>query len=448
MLGYQATLAQTRGVTITGNCYLEGQTNHSGIKVLFTAVSPSAVTTEVFTTSTGAFVAGLAEGIYQVEYSKEGYWPRTLPGAISFFANTVLADITLSAGLTGTLEVTGSQSGIWESGYLIKAMDNITIPEGDTLIIQPGVTVRFMGNFAFEIQGTLLAAGSVGDSIVFTSGQPVPALSDWQYLHFYGSASSGSILAYTKVEYANNGIYCESNAAPLIANCQILNNNSYGIFCNYSSPTIQNNTCYNNNYGIYCYNGSSPNIQYNTCNKNSIGIYCIYSSSPNILNNTCNNNNYYGIYSESSSPTIQNNICNNNYMGIHCYFSSPTVQSNIINNNTIGIDCDTSSPTIQNNTCNDNEIGIYSYNYSSPTIQNNTICQSGDAGIRSENASAPSIINNILVGNQRGVYLNSAPQTLTYNLFYENVTLSEGSAIPATFGQIVTQNTNGLIIPR
>ncbi|HPE58637.1 MAG TPA: hypothetical protein PK904_19685 [Bacteroidales bacterium] len=67
-----ALQAQNRAVTVDGLCFLEGQTNHSGIKVLFTAVSPSAVTTEVFTDFGGAFTAGLAEGIYTVQYSKEG----------------------------------------------------------------------------------------------------------------------------------------------------------------------------------------------------------------------------------------------------------------------------------------------------------------------------------------------------------------------------------------
>jgi PKD repeat protein len=421
MLGYQTTLAQTRGVTITGNCYLEGQTNHSGIKVLFTAVSPSAVTTEVFTAIDGAFVAGLAEGIYTVEYSKTGYWPFTFPGNISFFANSTLDDVTLIPGLIGIMEVFGPQSGIWESGYLVKAMANITVPVGDTLIIEPGVTIKFMGNFAFEIRGTLLAAGSIGDSIVFTSGQPVPTANDWQHIKFLYNTSSGSILAFTKVEYSNYGIDCVSGAAPMIANSRISNYSQSGISCSYSSPTIQNNTISNNSIGY--------------------GIYC-YSSSPTIQNNTIQNN-LRGILNQYSSPTIQNNIIkNSNYDGIVCQYSNSVINHNIIENNGNGITCYDNSPTIENNTIrNNNEIGI-ACNNSSPTIQNNNICHNG-SGIYTEAGSSPAIYNNILMGNYRGVSLYSAPQSLNYNLFYENTTLSEGSAVPAAFGQVVTQNANG-----
>ena len=419
-----ALQAQHRAATVDGLCFLEGQTNHSGIKVLFTAVSPSAVTTEVFTDFGGAFTAGLAEGIYTVEYSKSGYVTQTLPGTFSFFVNTTLDDITLQPGFSGTLEVSGPQSGTWESNYLVKAMGNLTVAAGDTLIIEPGVTVQFMGFYKLEIFGTLLATGAEGDSIVFTSGHPTPVPNDWQTIHFQNASSSGSIVSNAKVQYGQTGIYCQSNASPMIINCLIQFNTGYGISCfGVSSPTIQNNTISNNNSsGIYC-SFSSPTIQNNNIsNSNGNGIYC-FSSSPNIQNNIFSNNNSSGIYViYDSSPNIQNNYIKNNFRGI---LYSSNLLSNIISNLII----------------NNDQEGIYCS--SSAIIQKNTICQNNVAGLRTDSNSNPDVYNNIFVGNTRGVQLFGAPSTLTNNLFWDNTTLSEGSAVPASFGEIVTQNANG-----
>ncbi|HRW96257.1 MAG TPA: right-handed parallel beta-helix repeat-containing protein, partial [Bacteroidales bacterium] len=272
--------AQQRAVSVSGFCYLEGQTDHSGSKVLFTAVSPSAVTDSVFTAFDGAFTAGLNEGIYTIEYSKTGYVTQTLPGTWSFFENDTLPDVTLLEGFSGTLEVSGPQSGVWESGYLVKAMGDLTVAAGDTLLIEPGVTVQFMGYYKLEVFGTLLAAGAEEDSIVFTSGQPFPAPDDWQTIYFQNATSSGSVVSYASIQYGQYGIYCKNSSSPTIQQNQISYNNDYGIYCYSSSPTIQQNQIsYNNDDGIYCYS-SSPTIQQNQISyNNDYGIYC-YSSSP------------------------------------------------------------------------------------------------------------------------------------------------------------------------
>ena len=477
MLGYQTTLAQTRGVTITGNCYLEGQTNHSGVKVLFTAVSPSAVTTEVFTTNDGAFVAGLSEGIYTVEYSKDGYLPYSFPGNVSFFVNTTMDDVTLLLG--GFLEVSGPQSGIWPSGYLIKVLDNISVGVGETLIIEPGVIVKFMGHFSLKVYGTLLATGNEGDSIVFTSGQSVPAPNDWQYVIFSGTSSSGNIMAYAVVQYGFNGIYCDNNIGCIITHCRISDSYTNGIVCsgNSSLTITESKITYNNFYsiddrdgGIRCFSSSTPTIQNNiishnhgngvseggnsTIQNNSIcfnmydGINC-YGASATIQNNIINNNSRNGIYCKQGSPAILNNqISDNNNFGIYCFDCSSIIENNnITNNNSVGIYCERYSfPIIQSNSISNNyshgivcqKNGLYP---SSPTIGANTICYNSGSGVFTTLGCVPSISNNLFNGNMNGINLATLPSTLDHNLFYENNSLYSG-IIPESFGQIVTQNAN------
>ena len=374
---FLSTQALWATISVDGFCYLENATDYSGTKVLFNAVSASAVTDSTFTNTDGSFLIGIEEGIYTVHYSHDGWQPYTIPGEIPLFLDTTLADVTLSSGLV--IEVSGPQSGIWSSYNLYQVIGDISVANGDSLIIEPGVTVKFMDYYSFTIYGKLFAAGTENDTILFSSGQPSTNPGDWNQIKFESGSDSNSIISYSKIEYAKYGIHCR----------------------NYSSPSISNNTIsYNNNNGIYCHS-SSTTISNNTiCNNNSSGIFC-YSSSATISNNT---------------------ISNNNSSGIYCNFSDPTISSNTISNN--------------------NEYGIHCCNYSSPSISNNTISNSTD-GIRCISPSSPTILNNIIYDNLTGINAGSSPSALEYNLFRLNNTAGTGSGIPSYFGQIVMVNANG-----
>ena len=56
----------------------------------------------------------------------------------------------------------GNVSGTWNlagSPYLIQG--DITIPNGSTLTINPGVTINFQGHYKFMVAGRILAIGTV-----------------------------------------------------------------------------------------------------------------------------------------------------------------------------------------------------------------------------------------------------------------------------------------------
>ncbi|MDP8287163.1 MAG: hypothetical protein RAP03_10815, partial [Candidatus Electryonea clarkiae] len=142
----QSSFADYRSVTIDGFCYLEDAADHSGTKVLFFAVSASASTDSTYTNADGSFLMGLTEGIYTVHYSHEGWQPYTIPTELEFFADSTLATVTLSAGLVE--EVTGPQSGIWTSDYTYQVIGDISVNNGDSLFIEPGVTVKFMDYYS------------------------------------------------------------------------------------------------------------------------------------------------------------------------------------------------------------------------------------------------------------------------------------------------------------
>lgn len=69
--------------------------------------------------------------------------------------------ITLIAGLYSQTNVSGNQSGIWtsaDSPYSV--IGNITVPPGEILTIEAGVTVSFQGHYKITVLGTLNAQGT------------------------------------------------------------------------------------------------------------------------------------------------------------------------------------------------------------------------------------------------------------------------------------------------
>jgi fibronectin type 3 domain-containing protein len=130
--------------------------------------------------------------------------------------------------------VSGNVKGTWtkvNSPYYVA--DQITVQSGDTLIIEPGVQIRFQGHYMFIVNGLLKAIGTATDSILFTRDLPIEG-NKWWGLRFI-NASDSCKLQYCIIEYGKasgrlgwpetkgGGIYCE-NSFPAIQNCTIRNN--------------------------------------------------------------------------------------------------------------------------------------------------------------------------------------------------------------------------------
>ena len=72
-------------VTVDGYAYLENQTDHSGVKVLFTRTAPSSLLDSTTTATDGSYSIDLEDGIYNVAYSKDGNFSDSLTNQ-SFYA--------------------------------------------------------------------------------------------------------------------------------------------------------------------------------------------------------------------------------------------------------------------------------------------------------------------------------------------------------------------------
>ena len=246
------------------------------------------------------------------------------------------------------IEISGPQSGVWPAGNTYHVIGDISVPFGDTLIIEPRVTIEFMDYYSFNISGSLFAVGTEADPIFFTSGQPNINPGDWNEIKFEETSNDNSMISYACIEYANVGIHCYESF-PLICNNTINNNDEMGIRCIDSYPIINNNIISNNNdIGILCYS-SSPTISNNTITNNTYGIDC-YGSSPPISKNTIINNSFGINCYNISSPAISNNTISNNVNGIDCRISSfPSIVNNILYENAYGINAETTPSSLEFN---------------------------------------------------------------------------------------------------
>ena len=335
-----------QGSAACGYCFLQGLTTYEDIKVLFQSASPTAVTDSTFTNAQGYYYIQLESGIYNVILSHEGYYEEQIPNVFISGSPVELEDITLEKiGILISGAISGSLLG--DTTYIVT--DDISVNNGDTLIIEEGTDFLFNGNYEYNINGYLSAVGTEEDSIRFA---PIVPDSAWGGISFNSSSDNTSILEYCSIRGTNYcGIKCELSS-PTISHCSISNNysmsNTGGIFLFQSVATIVNCSITDNysNFGgggILIMNNSEPHISYSSINENSAdswggGIYCSNSNpiiEKCVLSGNASNNQGGGIYFDNSDPTIMScTITGNSAVsdggGIYCNASDLTVLNTII----------------------------------------------------------------------------------------------------------------------
>ena len=372
----------------------------------------------------------------------------------------------------------GNVSGTWTlagSPYLING--SIQIPNGQTLTIEPGVTVNFQGSYKLYVQGRILAIGTVGDTITFTASDTTTG---WKGIRFDNTPTTNdsSKFFYCKVQYGrvndtdyNGGAFYFNNfSKTIISYCSIsfnyASNYGGGIYCFNSNPIIINNSIYNNSNlydggGIYCDNSSPILNNNNIFNNRAVyggGIYCdggnLIISNNIILNNYAYSdfsNGCYGggIYCTGCVAKITNNTMSNNFSysggGIYCSSGEYEIINNRISNNSGrfggGVSCSgysliISNNTISNNTasyygggiyCSANEITVISNNI----VFNNTALYGGGITFSSSNSElSNNTISNNSASNGGALYFqyNSDP-SLKNNNIWGNTASTSGMQI-------------------
>lgn len=143
----------------------------------------------------------------------------------------------------------------------------VAVPAGSRLAVAPGTRVGFAPGAGLHVTGRILASGTRGNEIVFTSLEKTEP-SSWEEILI--EHADGSRFDHCVVEYATWGIHSHfTNLA--VADCRFANN--YGGMRFRSGPvTVSGGRFENNTIGIRSYRGNAT-IEGNQITGNETGIF-------------------------------------------------------------------------------------------------------------------------------------------------------------------------------
>ncbi len=231
-----------------------------------------------------------------------------------------------------------SSNTVWSGVDSIRVTGDITVNNGITLTINPGIKVSFQGHYYLKVNGRLLAVGNSSNLITFTNNDHTTG---WNRIIFDNTPATNdsSKIVYCTLEYGKTtgtsmnarggAIFVYAFSKLLISNCTFQNNTATvpggaggAIYISAVSLINLSNCVFKNNTATM---GGAIRIDSNAILKNLL-----------IYNNTATIGQYGGgIYLSTSNPTILNcSVVNNTNCGIRCSSnSSPIIRNTIIYGN-------------------------------------------------------------------------------------------------------------------
>lgn len=277
-----------------------------------------------------------------------------------------------------------SEDATWKG--VVEVTGEVVVDVGASLVILPGSTIRFAARDGEEepkarliVRGRLVALGTPGGPVLFTSAASDPKAGDWGGILFDKANDRVSRLLHCRIEYARDaviaglstismeettitssrvgftsvqkingglfkcritenrvGLYFNESSGVIVENCEISGNSEKGVFCtNASSPIIRNcEILSNNDSGIHCTMGSSPLLERNLIRGNKQGVRLELNSRPMVARNELRDNGT-AIWAEKKVfPDISRNIITANGVGIYLNFSAyPVIRGNAVYGN-------------------------------------------------------------------------------------------------------------------
>lgn len=306
------------------------------------------------------------------------------------------------------------------SPYLVT--HHILVPEGIMLTIEPGVMLRFDGNYYIRVEGTFIADGTEERRIIFTSNKQNPQPGDWDKIRFMDTSTdwngvSGSVIRYSTFEYSggggqpSNATIAAEGASPLIENNEVFQFETAFIWTTRSNSIIRYNIVQG---GVILQGGGAG--------------YIIAVSDGNglIVNNTISNNNggngqFTGIACDNAASIIENNLVENNSgKGVSGSCSSIIRNNTIINNARGGMHVWGGAIITDNIVSGNGQIGIELQGDNNTELFGNTISGS-DIGVDISNNPIGRFERNTIINNRNGIrILGNSRANLHNNNIYNN----------------------------
>jgi len=317
-------------------------------------------------------------------------------------------------------------------------VQNVTVPKTLTLTINPGVQVLFELNTSLLVSGTLIAAGTQADSILF-----LPEDGDWNGIQFLSSTTkfdehlnyvAGSILSFARIENAAFSVVLQDNAGVLIESCK-LSNASFGIYIKDAmNNVVRNCAIVNNDFGVFM--ASSYRARNNIFSNNRVsenlyvGIFVNNSSGMIVKNKFSGNyisNNLVGLYLGNDGPgdagynLVSGNVFNHNDFGVRLFQDTSIVERNYIINSAV--------------------TGIQIVGAKHSAVRHNLIASNDLYGLAiDEGAQENYISGNSIEHNRNGVYFGRGKSgESVHNQFYANA-IHHNSDTALVFRSLPQQN--------
>ncbi len=212
--------------------------------------------------------------------------------------------VTPCASVSGTV----AMDTTWLRNCTYIMVGNVTVPEGVTLTIEPGVSVLAAGYYSLQIAGVLHAEGTITERIIFTRQNPNVLWRGIQFISGTGNQTT-STLSYATIRGADYAIDVTGGKNIPSVSHSIIENNGYGVYSASGYSTIPMSISYSriagNSTGIWLRitGGGSLSVTYNTITNNSIGIDGVYSfTSFQVHNNNLYGNSSYNIKGANVIP--------------------------------------------------------------------------------------------------------------------------------------------------
>ena len=227
-----------------------------------------------------------------------------------------------------------------EGAYQV--IGDITVPQGQTWVIDPGAELIFMSDYTFTVNGALQVNGTNDQRVIMRSENQ--GTGDWPGIEITALSDGTSVIDNAIIQNAEIAITVSGTNAD-IRSCDIIQYSRRGIiYQDNADGTISDNLIdpqnesLNDARGITLEN-ASPTIQGNRVQGNRMGFFINLDSSPLINERNIITGNEYGLYVTSSSvlsdvdpsPIVTGNDIYDNYNQGHeynyytTYFIDPSI---------------------------------------------------------------------------------------------------------------------------
>lgn len=258
---------------------------------------------------------------------------RALLLAALFLSGGVLsaaAETRVGGKLVGNLRWTKS-----ESPYVV--IEDLEIPVGSSLTLEPGVVVRFKANLADQkglrpfdmelvVRGLLTTQGGDGDSVYFTSDAVDVNRGDWWGI-IVPDAGGRVVMDRTVVEFANQGLYVSGGDAQ-VTRSQFRSCNLAGLQFQGGTGRISRNIVTDvgnmggTGKGIYLIETTKVAVDANLVIGNQCGLSLERQSNARVTNNLFSLCKTYGVIIGDSNPELVGNNITQNEFGIYLFGNS------------------------------------------------------------------------------------------------------------------------------